>query len=302
MPNLILSSYRSGNRAEYFAQYVLSALGVASPVIRQEDIGIDFHCMLSRKEGKNLHFDSSYAVQVGAIGSKMFRYGVGGKKKKLKHKPYETAWLFSQSIPLFLATVDHKTLTIRLYTTSPMWITYYSAGSPAEVVLIPDAQHDPSNQVLQPDLLPEGFGNRRTYHVPLFKPVDELDLTTFTEKQLEPARMALRKAIATERKNLRYRDLGVHFVEWLLNIVPNDASQQYEIGHWYAWNATPGQNVDRQLESLLPIIIALGQNLSAQGNTQSLEKIVPAFGLFNESRLPNFVADMIKKFREQTTH
>jgi hypothetical protein len=60
------------------------------------------------------------------------------------------------------------------------------------------------------------------------------------------ARAALRKPISTERKNLRYRDLGVHFVEWLLDISPNDAREVYPIGHSYAWNSEPGRNVNQQ--------------------------------------------------------
>lgn len=299
MPGLLLANPRSGNRAEYFAQYVLSALGVSSPVLRQEDTGIDFHCALARKEGHRLYFEHTFAVQVGAVGSKEFRYGVSRKEKPWTFKPYETEWLFSQSVPLFAATVDQASLHFRMYSTSPMWITKYSAGHPAEVILAPDACHDPSNEVIQEELLPEGFGDRRTYRIPLFKPVVELCLTTFTEEDIERARGALRKAIHTERKNLRYRDLGIHFVEWLLDIKPNDPTTPQAVGHFYAWNTAPGWNIDQQLDSLLPVIIALSQNLNAQKNIEDLEKIVPAFELYDHERLPDFVSKMIKEFNEK---
>ena len=257
MPGPLLANPRSGNRAEYFAQYVLSALGVSSPVPRQEDIGIDFHCALAYKAGRLLFFEHTFGVQVGAIGSKEFGYGVARKSKSWKFNPYETTWLFSQSLPLFVATVDQKSLTFRLYSTSPMWITKYLVGEPAEIILAPDECHNPETDVLQEKLLPEGFGDRHTYRIPLFRPVVELCLTTFTEEDIEPARGALRKAIDTERKNLRYRDFGLHFVEWLLDIVPNDPRPTYDVGHYYAWNTQPGRNVTRQLESLLPVIISL---------------------------------------------
>jgi hypothetical protein len=39
----------------------------------------------------------------------------------------------------------------------------------------------------------------------------------------------------------------VHFVEWLLDISPNDAREVYPIGHSYAWNSEPGRNVNQQL-------------------------------------------------------
>lgn len=299
MPGLLLANPRSGNRAEYFAQYVLSALGVSSPVPRQEDIGIDFHCALAHKGGPLLFFEHTFGVQVGAIGSKEFRYGVSRERSSWRFKPYETEWLFSQSLPLFVATVDQKSLVFRLYSTSPMWITKYAVGHPAEIVLAPDECHNPDKETLQDGLLPEGFGDRRTYRIPLFRPVVELCLTTFTEEDIERARGALRKAIDTERKNLRYRDSGVHFVEWLLNIVPNDPSTPHAVGHSYAWNTEPGRNVAQQLDSLLPVIIALGQNLNAQKNLDSLEKIVPVFTLYEPERLPDFVRTMIKGFNDQ---
>ena len=298
MPGLLLANPRSGNRAEYFAQYVLSALGISSPVLRQEDTGIDFHCALARKEGGRLYFEHTFAVQVGTVGSKEFRYGVSRKEKSWTFKPYETEWLFSQSVPLFAATVDQKSLLFRMYSTSPMWITRYLFGQPAEVVLAPDEYHDPSKEVLQQELLPDGFGDRRTYRIPLFKPVVELCLTTFTEEDIEPARGALRKAIDTERKNLRYRDLGVHFVEWLLDIKPNDPTTPHAVGHYYTWNNEPGRNVAQQLDSLLPVIIALGQNLKAQKNMESLEKIFAAFELYDPAHLPEFVRNMVKEFKE----
>lgn len=299
MPGLLLANPRSGNRAEYFAQYVLSALGVSSPVLRQEDIGIDFHCALSRKEGHRLFFEHTFAVQVGTVGSKEFRYGVSRKEKPWTFKPYETEWLFSQSVPLFAATVDQASLNFRMYSTSPMWITKYSAGHPAEVVLAPDECHDPAKEVIQQELLPEGFGNRRTYRIPLFKPVVELCLTTFTEEDLERARAALRKAIDTERKNLRYRDLGIHFVEWLLDIKPNDSTTPHPVGHYYAWNTAPGWNIAQQLDSLLPVITALSQNLNAQNNIEALEKITPVFELYEQDRLPDFVITMIAEFKKK---
>ena len=40
-------TFRQGDRSEYLALYMLSALGLAVPVPRQEDVGIDFHCNTS---------------------------------------------------------------------------------------------------------------------------------------------------------------------------------------------------------------------------------------------------------------
>ena len=75
MPGALGYGWHEGSRGEYLAQSFLTALGVSAPVIRQEDIGIDFYCALTRKENKKLTFHSPYMVQQGASGSKDFVYG-----------------------------------------------------------------------------------------------------------------------------------------------------------------------------------------------------------------------------------
>ena len=46
-----LYSFRQGNRSEYLAQYMLSALGLAVKVTTQEDVGIDFYCNVGKRDG-----------------------------------------------------------------------------------------------------------------------------------------------------------------------------------------------------------------------------------------------------------
>ena len=55
MPGALGYAWHEGNRGEYLAQYFLTALGVSAPVIRQEDIGVDFYCALAREENRKLH-------------------------------------------------------------------------------------------------------------------------------------------------------------------------------------------------------------------------------------------------------
>ena len=46
MPGSIWYPFRQGNRSEYLALYILSALGISIYVPRTEDIGVDFYCSL----------------------------------------------------------------------------------------------------------------------------------------------------------------------------------------------------------------------------------------------------------------
>ena len=125
MPGTPGYGWHEGNRGEYLAQYFLSALGVSAPVIRQEDIGIDFYCALANEEERKLTFHSPYIVQHGAV-SKIFVYG--GYRKEQWRKS-ELDWLFSQELPLFVCTTDHTKTRFRLYSTSAMWLLRYKFGN-----------------------------------------------------------------------------------------------------------------------------------------------------------------------------
>src|SRR5204862_4612063 len=126
MPATLAFGFHESNRGEYLAQYFLSALGVSAPVIRQEDIGVDFFCSLAREENKKLTFHSPYMVQQGAADAKEFIYG--GYTDKGKWRGEGVEWLFSQE---------------RLYSTSAMWLVCYQFGTMTQIELCPDEHHDP---------------------------------------------------------------------------------------------------------------------------------------------------------------
>jgi len=60
----LLSSFRKGNRAELLADYLLSSIGICTPVRRQDDYGFDFYCQLSDQESGYLTFGSSFMIQM----------------------------------------------------------------------------------------------------------------------------------------------------------------------------------------------------------------------------------------------
>jgi hypothetical protein len=66
MPGSIWFPFRRGDRSEYHALHILSALGIAFYVPRTEDIGVDFYCSL--------------AVIQPEISDKAKLRGAGGRK------------------------------------------------------------------------------------------------------------------------------------------------------------------------------------------------------------------------------
>jgi len=165
-------SWHEGSRGEYLAQYFLTALGVSVPVIRQEDIGIDFFCALAHQANRKLTFHSPYMVQHGSAGSKEFSYG-GYKDGKWLGDSIE--WLFSQELPLFACTVDQSTMRFRIYSTSAMWLVRYQFGGMTKIELCPDTCHDPLKESRSGQKTGrEGDGDGFEYRVPLGNPVVDL--------------------------------------------------------------------------------------------------------------------------------
>ena len=105
MPGVMWASFREGDRSEYLSLYLLSSMGVAVSVPRQEDIGADFHCVLARIDGKRLTFKEPFLVQIKSSSAKSdIRYG--GPDDKGRWKREEVDWLFSQELPLLIGIAD----------------------------------------------------------------------------------------------------------------------------------------------------------------------------------------------------
>ncbi|OHE85570.1 MAG: hypothetical protein A3G75_13710 [Verrucomicrobia bacterium RIFCSPLOWO2_12_FULL_64_8] len=291
MPGAQGYPWHEANRSEYLAQYFLTALGVSAPVIRQEDIGVDFYCALSHEENKKLTFHSPYAVQAGSAASKDFIYGgfAPKDKKHLKWRKHGVEWLFAQEIPLFACTVDRSAARFRLYSTSAMWLLRYQFGLMTEIELCPDARHDPLRKSRRARIDKKGKGDGYSYRVPLGNPVVDVTVPELEGEKLDKAREAITVAIRLEQANITYRRLGVHVASWFTDIVPNDATSLATVGGSFFWNSTPGQNVGGQIDALKNIGITLALNLDAQGQTAAIADLAPVFKFFKKQTIPAWI-------------
>ena len=290
MPGALGYAWHEGNRGEYLAQYFLTALGVSAPVIRQEDIGVDFYCALAREEKKKLTFHSPFMVQHGAAQSKEFTYG-GYNGEKWRNDQIE--WLFSQELPLFASTVDQSKGRFRLYSTSAMWLVRYQFGNMNEIALCPDARHDPLKESRsEKQVGPDGDGY--AYRVPLGNPIVELTAFDLDKETRCKAIEALARAVNIEQTNLTFRRLGVHVASWFYEITPNERAALKQGGSVF-WNGTQGQNVPEQLNSLKDIAVTLALNLHAQGLNNQLESLAPVFRLFLKDDFPPWILKQLPR-------
>ena len=273
MPSALDKNLRSGDRSEYLAQYILSAMGVSVLVPRPEDYGIDCSCALQREEGRRLTFHSPFNVQVGSIDGdvshKQFVYGGLTKNEdpsKRAHRAWEIEFLRRQQLPFFAGTVDKKQHRLRLYSTSPMWYVLHRFAEVGEITLCPEAAHDIDKQT-DPLALPDGRSLPR-FLVPLGPPVLDVTVMDLWNDSLDKAVEALANAIHIEQRNLLYRDLDVQYFLRLANYTPNQVTNQ----QYYSF--VPHQAVlQKTPDWLRPVIIMMAMAYEMDGNAEAIEKI-----------------------------
>jgi len=285
--------FRQGNRSEYLALYILSALGIAVYVQRTEDIGVDFYCSLAQKKGRILTFHSPFLVQVKSNHRKIC-YG-GPNKKSKKWKKEQIDWLFSQELPFFIAVVDKINYKLELYSTSNMWSAHYKDGNVGEVVLElnqpkgKDEVFAPEDSLIVQDW-PEGIGNGKRVIVPLGYALVSISLNEVeNQDKLEMYRQILKASIQMEQENITYRRLGVHFSKWPHRYTTNNFIQAEAVN--FVANPIPGTNTDRQLESIKPIIVTLAYNYKVQGQSEAILRLKPLIPLLKN----DYVLALLKK-------
>lgn len=117
MAGLIPPNPRQGNRLEYLAHYILSALGTAVPVLRTEDVGVDFYCALGKDEPVGITIADSYAVQLKSGKNPCMELG-GRTDGKGTWRDYEIKWFLNLEFPLLFGVPHKDEKRLDLYATS----------------------------------------------------------------------------------------------------------------------------------------------------------------------------------------
>jgi hypothetical protein len=130
MPGVRNRNYREGDRSEYFAQVLLSGLGLCTPIPRQEDIGFDFVCNLADQESGVLTFGHPYIVSVKSSSKAESCIVMEPTEAAIEAKTqFHIEWIFREELPSFLAVVDKKNFTLRFYSLIAVWFIYYEGGT-----------------------------------------------------------------------------------------------------------------------------------------------------------------------------
>lgn len=228
MPGGQLKNTRIGSPAERLAEYFLSGIAFTTPVPRQEDVGLDFYCVLAlRHEDDPMVFAGpSFTVQAKSRWQKV-RY----------RKPVEITWIASQENPLFVCFADPKQSSFELYSTC---------------ALVPGLlHHGPRETVLEPGVAAIRANIRKdendVLHIPLGRPVLSLTMDDVQDDDLARWAVILEPWIRIDRQNIVNRRAKIHWVHWPLDHRTNeplDDATRFEVGFYWNFKNLPSSQAN----------------------------------------------------------
>ena len=292
MPGSIWFPFRQGDRSEYLALYMLSALGICVYVPRTEDVGADFYCSLAKRDGNRMTFHLPFIVQLKSSSIKKLSFG--GPDEHGRWRKEEIEWLFRQELPLLIGLADKASSKLDLYSTSSMWAARYAGKEFGQIDLLLGEPGD-MHGTLMPSYSnmtdwPQGIGDGRRCDLPIGPPVLSISIDDIEdETKLKEYREVLAVPLRIEQDNITYRRLQIHFFKCLHRFTTNSPAQGTIF--YCVSNPVPGTNTQEQLESLKPMIVTLAYNYKMQERLSDLMSLKPIVALLSWDE----VMDMLKR-------
>lgn len=286
MAGLIPLNPRQGNRLEYLAHYILSAFGTAVPVVRTEDVGVDFYCALGKDDPVGITISDSYAVQLKSGKDPCLE--LGGKTSGGTWRDYEINWFLNLEFPLLFGVPHKNEKRLDLYSTSLVRFIAANRKLPYKVKMIPGAP-GASQEHTHPDKDPKDAGENdlpdncdgKVHTYKLGPPIisctlDDLD----DENRVATYQYLIRELLKTERLNTIYRTLGLPYWNWVLTAETNATHQLA-----YAYTGYR-KVVEREalLAEMIPFICALGLSYLNEKGGKNVKKLEELRGI--ASQLP----------------
>lgn len=265
-------SFREGDRSEYLAQFLLSALGLCSSIPRQEDIGFDFSCSIADQEDDILTFGYPYLISIKSLSKPSIDIKPSTRTiedNDIRH----VAWLFRQNQPIFLGVVDKVKVILRIFSLLPIWFVYYEGlETIGSLSLNPRFDVEQTNDVVKP---PKGaelteWPNHFHYDVDLGHPIAILDLPTIkNETLLLHAKRFLRTAVEIAERNLVHYRLHIPHFNWFQKTTPDTSSLRPA----FAYYPVPPNAEARSaiMAALAPSLISFALHFKEAGDHNSLQ-------------------------------
>jgi len=195
-----LGSYRLGDRSELLVEHLLTSVAFTTRVPRQEDVGIDFVCILITNHDANnlLWAGPTFTVQAKSAA-----------KPIVYEKAHELAWIRNQENPLLVCVGNRDSLSMDIYSTWNL-VPAVLAGwrgqkEPIRMVLRPGESCDE-----WPGLINNDDGSQE---ILLGKPIAHVTSEDiFNDGRVEALVHTIEPWIAIDRLNIVNRHAGLDFV------------------------------------------------------------------------------------------
>ena len=129
----VAANFHDGSRSEILADYLFSGWGTVTPTRRQDDYGVDLYCTLTGRIGRRAVVTDYFVVQVKST-AEPWRFPDRDSVN----------WLVNYPVPIFLAWVDKKTGTLRIYQVFPRFMVAANGTLPTELTLVPEDEENGS--------------------------------------------------------------------------------------------------------------------------------------------------------------
>jgi hypothetical protein len=289
------SSFREGDRSEYLATYFLSAIGLVTPVPRQEDIGFDLVCSIADQETGPLSFNHQYLVSVKSLSAPIVDLEpANSKDETLPH----ISWLFRQELPLLLAVVDKKAQEVRVFSTLPIWFVYFENPDRESLSLVPRMTNEDTSDVGKPIKGAEvpSLPGRYHYTVDLGHPVLRATVNSLSDSnELKKFKERLRFVVSFGRATARQVQLGVPYFYWF--------KKTYSDGSCPAPAFYAGQLPDAQEAQdfvwtrIGPTLISLALLFRSKDDRKNLDAVVQLLRSVPQDYIPPEVREQIPELQ-----
>lgn len=214
-------NFRQGDRSELLADYLLSGIGITTPIRRQDDTGFDFYCSISDQEKGILTFGFPFIIQIKSkAASNVISYGTDIEKDWEAH---QVEWLFRNELPLLFGIVSKENQLIEIYDCSSFYFSKVNRNLPAMVEFIPRKDKYNLSDIGKPEEVQienwtNSSSNGKIYKVDLGQPLITLQNSDFDDDaKLRLKKDLLRNAISMQSSNLNFFRLKLPYLNWIVN-------------------------------------------------------------------------------------
>ncbi len=273
MSGILLRNFHEGNRSEYLANYLLSGIGISTPVPRQDDTGFDFYCQLADQEKGALTFGYPYVIQIKSDDKSI----IHGNSDVDKWKSEQLEWIYRLKLPLLFGIVDKQKMEMKIFNCSPVRFIFLENPN-ASIIEFKHRSEETENEIGRPEKIkidgwPENVkGDGFRYIVDLGNPIITLkNEDVYNEEVIIRKKAILRNVIAMEQLNNIYRSLNLPHFHWALKIKTNGDIKS----GWIYLTSNKEDVIKNHFKALGPGLISLALNLFTCGQTELIKNLKP---------------------------